>query len=115
MISERTPVGDIKATLPSLSDPERLDSENPKFRVVPEPSLRRPELPRVTTDSDALSVLIVLPEKRVWPASAFVPLIATVPLTVISPVVSLAMLDGEPKATSEEMLNIAIDTQSATA
>ena len=43
------------------------------------------------------------------------PLIATLPLTVISPVVSLAMLGGEPKATSEEILSIAIETQTATA
>jgi hypothetical protein len=58
---------------------------------------------------------MVLPEKTVWPDSACIPLIATLPLTVIRPVVSLATLDGEPKATSEEMLSIAVETKSATA
>src|SRR5438105_8188305 len=115
MISARTPVGDAQSTLPIVSDPERVDSENSRFRVVPEPSLRRPELRRLTSDSDSVSVLIVLPEKRVWPDSARAPLIATVPLIVISPVVSFAMLEGEPKANSEEMLSIAIETQTATA
>src|SRR2546427_8423753 len=115
MISARTPLGDAQSTLPTVSDPERVDSENSRFRVVPEPSLRRPELRRLTRDSDSVSVLMVLPEKRVWPDSACMPLIATLPLTVISPVVSLAMLGGEPKATSEEILSIAIETQTATA
>src|SRR5437870_13263310 len=104
MISARTPVGAAQSTLPPVSDPERVDSENPRFRVVPERSLRRPELRRLTRDSDSVSVLIVLPEKRVWPDSARVPLIATVKLIVISPVVSLVMLEGEPKAIIEELL-----------
>src|SRR5881628_59010 len=115
MISARTPLGDAQSTLPTVSDPERVDSENSRFRVVPEPSLRRPELRRLTRDSDSVSVLIVLPEKRVWPDSAGAPLITTVPLTVISPVVFLAPLEGVPKAISEEMLSIAAETKSATA